>query len=169
MATRRESDLTVTQSVLDRLIDEERSLATDPSITRAESVRRLHRAVRRDLEWLLNTRRTPIPAGKEMNELYHSLYNYGLPDFSTVSLGSFADRTRLQRSIEEAIAIFEPRLIDAKVNLREANTLSAATRMMRFQIDAYLKMDPAPEHVSFDTVLELTNGEYQVKGEGSAG
>jgi hypothetical protein len=29
-------------------------------------------------------------------------------------------------------------------------------------------MDPAPEHVSFDTVLQLTSGEYQVKGEPGA-
>ena len=142
---------------------------TDPPITRAESVRRLRASVRRDLEWLLNTRRTPFPAGKDMTQLYHSLYNYGLPDFSTVSLGSFADRTRLLRSIEEAVAIFEPRLSDPKVNLVDTAGLTASTRMIRFQIDAYLKMDPAPEHVSFDTVLELTNGEYQVKGEGSAG
>ena len=71
--------------------------------------------------------------------------------------------------IEEAVAIFEPRLADPKVNLVDTAGLSASTRMIRFQIDAYLKMDPAPEHVSFDTVLELTNGEYQVKGEGSAG
>jgi predicted component of type VI protein secretion system len=28
-----------------------------------------------------------------------------------------------------------------------------------------LKMDPAPERVSFDTVLELTKGEYAIKGE----
>jgi type VI secretion system protein ImpF len=166
---RQESDVIVTQSVLDRLIDEDRNLVTDPPITRAESVRRLRASVRRDLEWLLNTRRTPFPAGKDMTHLYHSLYNYGLPDFSTVSLGSFADRTRLLRSIEEAVAIFEPRLSDPKVNLVDSAGLSAATRMIRFQIDAYLKMDPAPEHVSFDTVLELTNGEYQVKGEGSAG
>ena len=28
-----------------------------------------------------------------------------------------------------------------------------------------LLMDPAPEHISFDTVLQLNNGSYQVKGD----
>jgi predicted component of type VI protein secretion system len=28
-----------------------------------------------------------------------------------------------------------------------------------------LKIDPAPEHVTFDTMLELNSGEYAVKGE----
>ena len=32
-----------------------------------------------------------------------------------------------------------------------------------------LLMDPAPEHVSFDTVLELTTGDYVVKGDADAG
>jgi hypothetical protein len=27
-----------------------------------------------------------------------------------------------------------------------------------------LRVDPAPEHVQFDTVLEITNGEYKVQG-----
>ena len=40
---------------------------------------------------------------------------------------------------------------------------------MRFQIEALLKMDPAPEHISFDTVLQLSSGEYQVKGDSGAG
>jgi type VI secretion system protein ImpF len=43
------------------------------------------------------------------------------------------------------------------------------SRMLKFVIDAFLKVDPAPEHVSFDTVLELTSGEYQVKGDSRAG
>ena len=42
-------------------------------------------------------------------------------------------------------------------------------RQLRFQIEALLLMDPAPELISFDTVLELASGEYQVKGEQSAG
>ena len=32
-----------------------------------------------------------------------------------------------------------------------------------------LMMDPAPEHISFDTVLQLNNGEYKVEGGPDAG
>jgi len=46
---------------------------------------------------------------------------------------------------------------------------AAGSRVLRFQIEGLLLKDPAPEQVSFDTVLQLANGEYQVKGERSAG
>ena len=42
---------------------------------------------------------------------------------------------------------------------------SSGFRVLRFQIEALLKMDPAPEQVLFDTVLQLNSGEYQVKGD----
>jgi hypothetical protein len=31
-----------------------------------------------------------------------------------------------------------------------------------------LRMDPAPERIAFDTVLELTSGTYQVKSDANA-
>jgi len=161
-----ESDLTVTQSVLDRLIDTEPNLAADPPETRAQSVRRLKASLKRDLEWLLNTRKNPDEIPESLKEVYHSVYNFGLPDFSHMSMGAVRDRNRLLRAMETVLKIFEPRLADVKVNLVDAPT--ATNRQIRFQIDGLLKMDPAPEHVSFDTVLELTTSEYQVKGESSA-
>jgi predicted component of type VI protein secretion system len=36
---------------------------------------------------------------------------------------------------------------------------------MRFLIAGWLRMDPAPQQVSFDTRLELARGEYRVAGE----
>ena len=36
-------------------------------------------------------------------------------------------------------------------------------------IEGLLQMDPSPEHISFDTTLQLSSGEYQVKGDSSAG
>lgn len=39
-------------------------------------------------------------------------------------------------------------------------------RALRFRIDARLRVEPAPEPVTFDTVLQLHSGEYLVKGGG---
>ncbi len=158
---------TVTQSVLERLIDREPELAADPAPTRAQSVRQLKAALRRDLEWLLNTRRTPEPAGEEYEDLPKSLFNYGLPDVTTLSWNSIRDRHRLVRLIEETVATFEPRITGLKVVPLESAT--GAKHILRFQIEGLLQMDPAPEHISFDTVLQLSSGEYQVKGDASAG
>jgi len=164
---RRETDETVTQSVLERLIDLEPAVRVDPPQTRAQSVRQLKAALRRDLEWLLNTRRIAGGVPEAYPQLVGSLYEYGLPDVSHLSASSIRDRNRLLRMLETTIAAFEPRLSGVKVSLLESGSNSG--RQLRFQIEGLLLMDPAPELVSFDTVLQLSSGEYQVKGEQSAG
>jgi type VI secretion system protein ImpF len=161
----RPDELTVTPSVLDRLIDMEPRQAEDSPSTRAQSVRRLRLAVRRDLEWLLNTRRNPDEAPESMAELSQSVYNYGLPDFSAVIWNSPKDRDWLLLEVERTVALFEPRLKDVRVTLLDA---PGVNRTLHFQIEGMLQMDPAPEQVSFDTVLQLTNGDYQIRGDRGA-
>jgi len=162
-----EPEQTVTQTVIDRLIDDEEAAKTmDDVASRARSERHLKIGLRRDLEWLLNTRRTPEPAGDEYKETSRSLFNYGLPDITSLNWENSRDRTRLARSIEDVVSLFEPRISHLKVVPVETD---AATRhILRFQITGMLEMDPAPVHVSFDTVLQLTSGEYQVKGDAGA-
>jgi type VI secretion system protein ImpF len=123
--------------------------------------------LRRDLEWLLNTRQIVHGVPEEFPELEGSLYGYGLPDVSNLSGSSIRDRNRLLRMLESTITAYEPRLSGVKVNVVESGSNSG--RQLRFQIEALLLMDPSPELVSFDTVLELSSGEYQIKGEQSAG
>ena len=153
-----DNDFKVTQCLLDRLVNAEPKITPD---------RQLKAALRRDLEFLLNTRRIVEPPPESLSEVTRSLYNFGLPDFSSYSLASPKDRSRLLRALEATIALFEPRLAGVKVTAVE--TPSAGSRVLRFQIEGLLLKDPAPEQVSFDTVLQLANGEYQVKGERSAG
>lgn len=169
-----DADLPVTQPLIDRLVDRDNdrdrdrsipvSSASDPYRTRSASVRGLKAALRRDLEWLLNTRRNPYAAADSMAELSQSLYNYGLPDFSALSTNSPKDRQTLLIEIERTVALFEPRLANIRVALVEGS--GVGTRAVRFQIEGSLKMDPSPEHVSFDGELQLASGEYQIRGEG---
>jgi type VI secretion system protein ImpF len=152
-------------SVLDRLIDPEPEKPDRLWISRAESVRMVKSSLRRDLEWLLNTRRTAAPP-LSLRELGKSVFVYGLRDFSTYMLAAPADRARLVRDLETAIETFEPRLDAVTIVPLEDERLSGA---ICFRIEGVLLMDPAPEPISFDTVLELSSGEYQVKGEAHAG
>ena len=161
--SRPDPDLAVTISVLDRLIDLNPEANTDPPASRSQSVRRLKASLRRDLEWLLNTRRNPDEVPETYEELFRSLYNYGLPDITSTALNSPRDRQRLMQLVEQTIELFEPRLTGVRV--RTVDTTSSGPRILRFQIEALLKMDPAPEQVLFDTVLQLTSGEYQIKGD----
>jgi type VI secretion system protein ImpF len=162
-----EPEQTVTQSVLERLIDRDPQTSAEAPPTRAQSVRQLRASVRRDLEWLLNTRRTPEAAGEELPEVAKSVHNYGLPDLNALNWESSRDRARLARSVRDALHIFEPRLRNIEVVPLDPS--SGSPHVMRFQIEALLEMDPTPEHISFDTTLQLSSGEYQVKGDSGAG
>jgi type VI secretion system protein ImpF len=162
-----EPEQTVTQSVLERLIDRDPESQADAASNRAQSVRLLKASLRRDLEWLLNTRRIPEPPVSEFEQLEQSLYNYGLPDVTSLSWDSVRDRAKLVRMIEQTLATFEPRI--ARLKVIPVESAGSARHVLRFQIEGLLQMDPAPEHISFDTVLQLSSGQYQVKGEPSAG
>ena len=162
-----EPEQTVTQSVLDRLIDRDPATNSENAPTRAQSVRQLKVSLRRDLEWLLNSRRTPEAVSGEFQELEQSLYNFGLPDVTSLSWDSSRDRSRLGRMIEQVLHTFEPRLSGVRVVAAQA--AAGAQHVMRFQIEGMLDMDPSPEHISFDTLLQLSSGEYQVKGDLGAG
>ena len=159
----RDEERPVQQSVLDRLIQNPDAPET-PS--RLQSVRELKTAVRRDLEWLLNTRSIAVKPPEPLTELIASVYTYGLPDITSLSADDVKSRSRLRAMIGESISIFEPRLTGVEVV--DASARVAGARQMRFVIQAFLKMDPSPERVSFDTVLDLATGQYAVKGEAGA-
>jgi type VI secretion system protein ImpF len=168
LSGRNEIERTAQPSLLDRLVDHEPRVASDPPLTLAESVRRAKAALRRDLEWLLNTRRTAEPAPEGLEELRRSLYHFGLPDISSLSNDSVADRMRLLQNVEDTIAAFEPRLANVHVSLVEQTEEKTHRRELHFVIEATLRMEPSPERVVFDTVFELASGEVRVKGDGGA-
>lgn len=155
-----EPELIITQSLLNRLSDEEPGVTVDPPQTRAQSFRTFKASLRRDLEWLLNTRQIPTPAPDTLRELSRSLYNYGLPDMMSLSAQNVQDRNLLQEYLRKAVEQFEPRLADVRV---VAEPVAPNSRMLRFRIEGLARIDPAPEHVTFDTLLELTSGQYEVR------
>ncbi|MDB4898542.1 MAG: type secretion system lysozyme-related protein [Gemmatimonadetes bacterium] len=161
--TSREIERTVQPSVLDRLTDLAPRSSDDSRIGYAESLRAFRASVQRDLEWLLNTRRIAEPAPEELEELCSSLYHFGLPDITSVGRESAQERRQMLESVEQAIALFEPRLANVTVRLVEVEG-EQHRRELRFVVDATLLMDPTPEQVVFDTVLHFANGEYVVGG-----
>jgi type VI secretion system protein ImpF len=73
----------------------------------------------------------------------------------------------LLRSLQASIRLSEPRLKNVQVVPVKSDV--RATRALRFRIEGLLAIDPVPERVSFDTVLELTSSEYSVKGDADEG
>jgi type VI secretion system protein ImpF len=152
---RASTETLVTQSILDRLIEVE-----DWPTTRSQSTRFFRDALKRDLEWLLNTRQPPVPQLANWPAAKASVINYGLPDISALGLTSASDHRALRIAIETCLRNYEPRLMDVRVTLEGSDTVD---RRLRFHIEGNMKLDPAPEEIAFDTVLELSSGEYKVK------
>jgi type VI secretion system protein ImpF len=157
---KREIERTVQPSVLDRLTDEEPRSPADRRVSYLESLQQFKRSVQRDLEWLLNSRRTPDPAPESFEELRGSLYHYGIVDVTSLS-DSAPSRARLLKQVSEALATFEPRLANVRISIVEQEG-EAHRRELRFVIEGTLRVDPSPEQVAFDTVLHFSTGEIDV-------
>jgi len=146
-------------SILDRLIDLEPGVSREPVQYRFLSIGQAKTSVARDLENLLNTKRSVLVPPIGCREVNSSLFVYGLQDFTSQNPKSPMVRQQLSQQIERVISRFEPRLKNVKVNL-EMSTQSE--RNLRFRISALLVVDPVSEPVTFDTYLDVTRGAYAV-------
>jgi len=153
-------EIRVTSSVLDRLLDFEPKSSEEAPKSRSKSLAELKQSVRRDLEWLLNSRSYPGEIDENLEEVNKSVMVFGLPDFTGMSAKSDSELTRFTRSLEKAIKIFEPRFLNLKVSLEPVSNID---RLLKFRIEAQLNIDPSPEPIAFDTILQLGSGDFQVK------
>jgi type VI secretion system protein ImpF len=153
-------EIRITPSVLDRLIDEEPNISSEPPKSRSRSLVELKQSVRRDLEWLLNTRQYIGELDKNLEQVPKSVAMFGLPDFTGASAKSPSEQKRLIKQIETAVKFFEPRFLDVKITYEP---LKGVERVLKFKIEARLDIEPAPEPIVFDTVLQLGSGNFEVK------
>jgi type VI secretion system protein ImpF len=153
-------ELSFLPSVLDRLLDDTPGAAPARARSRAQQLTELRDAVRRDLEALLNTHhccQSP-PAG--LTELPRSLFDYGVPDFLTTNAGAASAREEFRASVEDIIRRFEPRFKIVKVSLVDED--AQVDRTLRFRIEALMYAEPAPERVSFDSLLDPSTHSFAV-------
>lgn len=136
-----------------------------PPRDRGESVSLLKRNLLRDLEWLLNTRRSSEALDPDQEHLARSVYAYGLRDIATFSADSSETPAELRRTIEDTIELFEPRLTDVRVTLVEPG--KSTDRRVVFLVEGTLRTEPDPERVEFDTVLEITSKRFEVSSRAS--
>jgi len=159
--SRIDNEIRITPSVLDRLLDDRPEEKREAPASRQTNLRLLKQSVKRDLEWLLNTRNDASGLPEELVQLNRSVACFGLPDFTDWNVRGGMDQENLRRTIEEAVAKFEPRLEGVVVTL---DMMSDVNRSIRFRIDARLRVEPAPEPVTFDSVLQLGSREFEISG-----
>ena len=156
---RSDLELRVTPSVLDRLIDLDPREGREAPKSRSTSLAELKQSIRRDLEWLLNTRCHTEALDDVATEAKRSVAFYGMPDIVGVNAQNHAEQQRLVKAMDTAIRFFEPRFLNLKVTMEPVSTVD---RQLKFRIEASLDVDPAPEPIVFDTALQIGSGEFVI-------
>ena len=148
-------------SLLDRLIDLDPDVSTEPAWSRSLTLREFERSVLRDLEALLNTRQIRSDLPDDLPESAQSSLTYGLPDFSSAGVGYVDERERLRKAVEDVIHRFEPRIKQVRVMLH--NPENDFDRTLRMTIEGLLWVEPNPQPIAFDTVLQPSSGQCKVQ------
>ena len=125
-----------------------------------DTVKQYKDSVKRDLEWLFNTRQTFDDRIERYPQIESSVYAYGLPDITSVNIGSVNDQRKLTEIMKRSLRLFERRLADVSIDFQP---VIGGSRSLQFTISGVLLMDPAPEEVRIDTILDSTSARYEVK------
>lgn len=124
-----------------------------------DDIHTVRRAVLRDVENLLNTRRCIIEAPESYGYLAQSMFTYGIKDFVAKNPKSPQVQQALKRTIQETVSRFEPRLRNVAVDL---NPDDGNSQNLCFSVRATLYADPVREPIYFDTWFSASRGEYKI-------
>jgi type VI secretion system protein ImpF len=101
--------------LFDRLVDDDPSVPYEPQPRRVLDAAGLRASVEAELDRLLNTR-APV-AADEIARRERSTIDYGIPDLSYFWSQDADSESELARTIEQAIAAFEPRLLSPRATV----------------------------------------------------
>lgn len=153
--------LHLTPSVLDRLLDDHPKDEVEGPHNLYFDLARLKKSVARDLEALLNSRNVDLDDDIErFPQARQSVVDFGIPDLSSLSLLDPGDRAFLRDKIRITLEHHEPRLERIVVSL---DAPEGNERMLRFRVDALLKIVPGQPPVCFDATLQLSSNSCHVR------
>lgn len=152
--------------LLDRLTDNEPQVQREGRHERVVSMAQYRKAVLRDLEMLLNSRRLPAEDSVyDYPEVATSVLNYGIPDMcakteSGITQGEF------DKHVKQAILHYEPRILSNSLTVRIVTPEDAqGQRTLGLEIEGDLWAQPFPDHLFVKTEVDLESGHCTLKGE----
>ena len=156
-----QQDRVIASSVLDRLLDSEPDRPSDQSMSLTAQTRQLRESIRRDLEALLNTRRSPLSPPAHLPELADSALSYGVDGFVSANLVTDEAKVDLARALERRIARTETRLANVHVTiLRNRNT---GERTLKMRIEASFRLQDETPPIRFETTIDPSSQRFSIE------
>ncbi|MDP5217217.1 type VI secretion system baseplate subunit TssE [Ruegeria sp. 2205SS24-7] len=150
-------------SLLDRLTDDAPETQKEGRDARVIDVSRLREIIQRDLSMLLNTTdHSDLIDPKNYPHAAKSVVNFGIRETS----GAFStmERARLiQRSIADAVAVFEPRIVDGSVMVELRSEERSGEMQIEFDIRAVMWAQPMPLELYLRSRVDVTTGEVAIE------
>ncbi len=158
-------------ALLDRLCDDEPEKRQETLEHSIVSKGKLKRTVLRDLVWLMNT--TCHDTDGELTnypEVRRSVINFGIPVLSGKNF-SGVDWRELERSIHEAILMFEPRILPntLKVTALLPTDSMGHHNLLQFELRGELWSMPFPIELLIRSELDLETGQMTLSDQLSTG
>ncbi|WP_447922560.1 type VI secretion system baseplate subunit TssE [Achromobacter aegrifaciens] len=157
-------------SLLDRLMDNDPAKREEPREYAMLTHEALRAAVLRDLRWLLNT--VNLQASQDLSAhraVAASALNFGVRAMAGKRMSEI-DWIDVEESIRDAIAAFEPRILESSVEVRcvsDAGTLEHHN-VLSLEIRGMLWCVPQPLEFLFRTDIDLESGHMDLRDLGGA-
>ncbi len=147
-------------TLLDRLTDHAPQRDKDTLAEVVISRKQLRQIILRDLSWLLNA--TNAESDMELGAFEQarlSALNFGLPAFSG-KRASDVKSSELEQEIEQAIALFEPRVMADTLSVRSivSSDDEASHNMVVFEIRGQIWAHPYPIEMLLKSSIDLETG-----------
>jgi len=107
--------------------------------------------IRRDLETLLNTKRSDIPISHKRPWVNQSIIQFGMPDFMNLNFAQEQGQFQLCQLIKQTIELFEPRIHDVMVFI-ESETVIHST--LSVTIQGNIKHNNQHHECLFESLLD---------------
>jgi type VI secretion system protein ImpF len=152
-------------SLLDRLMDDEPARREEPRESSMLTHAQLREVVLRDLRWLLNT--VNLESTDDLSPYTHaagSVVNFGVRALAGKRMSEI-DWIDVEDSIRQAIAAFEPRILDSSVEVRcvtDTGTLEHHN-VLSLEIKGMLWCVPHPLEFLFRTDIDLESGHMDLR------
>ena len=131
--------------LFERLIDLTPGETAEAEVFRLTSADMLQASVRRQIEWLLSTRR-PVTINEALREDALTVTEFGIPDWSGLSQHDDQACDQFALAVEMAVKTFEPRLSEVSVSAAPAQGRKDA---LQLRITGMMMLHTGTEDVSF--------------------